>query len=76
MNKPITLMRQEFIENVADLVNESGLPLILVEPILRDLLEKIQASIRQQTELDKIAYEKYLKEQEEKENTQAEDAPK
>ena len=63
MNKPITLMRQEFIENVVKTVNESKLPLIIIEPVMRNLLNEIQKSLKQQIEADRTEYERYLAEQ-------------
>lgn len=63
MNKPITLIRQEFIENVVKTVNESKLPLIIIEPVIRNLLNEIQKSLKQQVEADRTEYERYLAEQ-------------
>lgn len=56
-------MRQEFIENVVKTVNESKLPLIIIEPVMRNLLNEIQKSLKQQIEADRTEYERYLAEQ-------------
>ena len=36
-NKPMSVVRQEFIEQLVNDVNNCTLPLFVIEPILRDL---------------------------------------
>ena len=55
-NKPITLLREDFIGGVARLVNEAGLPLFVVEDCLRQLYNGVSELARQQLETDRQAY--------------------
>lgn len=66
MQKPITIERQEFAEALVDVVNKSELPLIIIEPIIKNLLDEIRNGIKKQTEIDQAEYAKYLAEQKEK----------
>lgn len=66
MQKPITLARQEFVEKIVSEVNKSELPLIIIEPVIKNLLDEIQKCIRNQAEAERIEYDKYLAEQSEK----------
>lgn len=61
ITKPITLMREEFANQIVILCNESGLPYFCIESILKDVIQEVhQASIKQY-ESDKIRYENELK---------------
>lgn len=62
MEKPLLLVREEFMSNLADLINQSHLPFIIIEPILEKFLENARIGIKQQLSDEKIRYEKYLKE--------------
>lgn len=57
MEKPILIARAELAKDIADVINRSRLPLIIVEPILGDLLAEVQAKIQQQYEKEKEEYE-------------------
>lgn len=61
MNKPIMVSRQEFIENLVALINQSNLPLIVIEPILQGVLSDVNKGIQQQYEKEKADYEEALK---------------
>lgn len=61
IEKPITVIRQEFIEAVSDCINNCNLPLFVIEPILRDLHSEVKALSRQQYEIDRNEYEDKLK---------------
>lgn len=56
MNKPITLIRDEFINNIVNLCNESGLPFFVVEDVLKDLIQEIHMAAKQQLAEDKKVY--------------------
>lgn len=60
MNKPITIVREEFIEGLTNLINNSGLPAFILEPVLRDTYNKVKAAERQQLENDKKRYQEML----------------
>ena len=60
MNKPITIAYEEFKQQLADLINNSGLPIFMIEPILQNYLSEIRTLIRRQYEIDKGSYEASL----------------
>lgn len=61
IEKPITVVRQEFIDKMYDTINNCNLPVFIIEPILRDLHSEVKVLSRQQYELDKTEYENKLK---------------
>ena len=60
MEKPISLRVREFKDAAVNLVNGSGLALIVVEPVLKDILGAVQTKLEQEYIQDKIEYEKSL----------------
>ena len=60
ITKPITVVRQEFIEKMVEEINTCGLPLFVVEPILKDLLNEVSAAVKRQYETEKAQYEQAL----------------
>ena len=60
ITKPITVVRQEFIEKMVDEINTCGLPLWAIEPILEDLLRLVKAESQRQYETEKAQYEQAL----------------
>jgi hypothetical protein len=56
-NKPITLVRDEFIKNIVELCNNSGLPFFVIEDVLKNLIQEIHGASLQQLEEDKKRYE-------------------
>ena len=61
MNKPITVIYEEFRQNLADLINNSGLPAFIIEPILQNYLNETRLAMNKQYQIDKDKYEKSLK---------------
>lgn len=61
IEKPITVVRQEFIETITSVINNSNLPLFIVEPILRDIYLEVKSLSQRQYETDKEEYENKLK---------------
>ena len=61
IEKPITVVRQEFIEIITSVINNSNLPLFIVEPILRDIYLEVKTLSQKQYETDKEEYENKLK---------------
>lgn len=61
--KPITVARQEFEEKLINEVNECQLPMFVIEPILKDLLDAVKLAARKQYEAEKIQYEQQLEAQ-------------
>ena len=60
ITKPITVVRQEFIEKMVSEINTCGLPLFVVEPILKDLLNEVSTAVKRQYETEKAQYEQAL----------------
>ena len=62
LEKPVTVIRQELIETLVNTINNSGLPLVIIEPILKDIYLETKAALQRQYELEKMQYENGLKE--------------
>ena len=67
IQKPTSVLRKEFINNMVTLINESGLPFFVIEPILKDLHEHVSAESERLYQMEKAQYEASLKVQEESE---------
>lgn len=67
ITKPITVIRQEFVEQLITAVNECQLPMFVIEPILQDLLNVVKSAAQKQYEADKAQYEEQLQKQNEDE---------
>lgn len=63
IKKPMSVVRQEFIEKLVEDVNNCELPLFVIEPILQDLLTMVKAEAQQQYLSDKMQYEALLTKQ-------------
>jgi hypothetical protein len=63
--KPITLIRQEFVDTLVEEINNCQLPMFVIEPILQDLLDQVRTAAQKQYETDKAQYEAQLNEVEE-----------
>lgn len=63
MNKPSTIIYEEFKQELANLINNSGLPAFIIEPVLRDYLNEVGLMVQRQYMADKAAYEKALAEE-------------
>ena len=62
IEKPILLRREEFINNIIQLINESQLPVFIIEYILKDVLKEVYTATQQQYESEKMAYKKQMDE--------------
>lgn len=60
MNKPISIVKEEFTKSLVELVNNGGLPLIMVEPILADCYSQVKAMNAKQLENDRAAWEDHI----------------
>ena len=65
MDKPISLIRKETVIKITKVIEESGLPLLVLEPIIKDLYIQIQQAMVQQTIAEEEEYNKSLTEVEE-----------
>lgn len=61
MEKPISIVYEEFKDRLASLINDSGLPAFVIEPILRDYLSEIKMIKEKQYQIEKAQYEEFLK---------------
>lgn len=66
MNKPANLIVEETKENIVKIINESGLPPFLVEPIIKDLYNQVSILKQQELEKSKREWEESLKKEKEK----------
>lgn len=57
MEKPVSIIIEEFKQEVAEAVNKTKLPLCIIEPVVKDLYTEIAALSKQQLEVDKKKYE-------------------
>lgn len=60
MNKPLTISYEEFKQNLASLINNCGLPFVLVESVLQNYLNEISTVVKRQYQLEKTEYENTL----------------
>ncbi len=60
IKKPITVARQEFIVLISNDINNSNLPLFVIEPILKDIYLEIKSLSQRQYELERAEYEKSI----------------
>lgn len=62
IGKPITMLRQDFISSLINVVNNCQLPLFVIEPILKDVYLEVRALSNKQYEIEKMEYEKKVQE--------------
>jgi len=58
--KPMSVVRQEFAERLVNDINNSQLPLFVIEPILQNTLDAVRAAAQKQYEAEKAQYEQQL----------------
>lgn len=64
MNKPITLLREEFAKKLVELCNESGLPFFVIEGLLKEMAAEAHAASQKQYEADLKRYNEETSEEE------------
>jgi hypothetical protein len=57
IKKPLTVVREEFKQQLADLINNSGLYAFMVEPILEEFVMESKRAIQLQYQQDKQRYD-------------------
>lgn len=60
MEKPITLIISETKDKIVTIVNESKLPMFVLDNIFKDFYTDIHTLSIQQEQAEKIEYEKYI----------------
>lgn len=63
MNKPFTIIYEDFKQELANLINNSGLPAFIIETVLQNYLNETRAIAIKQYQIDKAQYEKSLLEE-------------
>lgn len=63
MNKPLTMICEDFKVELASLINNSGLPAFIIELILQNYLHEIRTMAQKQYQFDKSQYNKSLAEE-------------
>ena len=58
--KPAILLKEDFTKNLIELCNNSGLPLFVVEYILKDVYMEVKAVVKKQYESDLAKYKSDL----------------
>ncbi len=66
MNKPASLIVEETKVSIVKIINQSGLPPFLLEPIIKDLYNQISILKQQELEKSRQEYEDSLKQEEKK----------
>ena len=56
MNKPITVLRHEYIDGIINLSNEIGLPAFVKAEVLKSILEEMQSLAVKEYQNDLAAY--------------------
>lgn len=74
IQKPISVLRVDFINNLINLINTSELPAYILEPILKDALEDVRILMRKQYKEDHEAYHHALEEEQETQDTAKKEA--
>lgn len=64
--KPITLVHEELVADLTNIINNSKLPAFIIEPVLKDLYLEIKAMSQRQLARDKDMYNQSLQSYEEK----------
>lgn len=67
MNKPTTVLRQEYIQSQIELINNSGLPAFVLVDIVEETLQELRRLAAEQYRKDKEAWEKFQKSETEQE---------
>lgn len=60
MNKPVTLVIEETKTKLAEIINTSGLPPFVIEPMLNTFLQEAHIASKRQYEIDKLQYEQAI----------------
>lgn len=63
MEKPTSIVYQEFRDNLVRLINTSGLPAFIIESVLKETLDEVIKIKQTQFEKDMIAWNESLREE-------------
>lgn len=62
IEKPITMLIQEFTNTISNDINNCKLPLFVIEPILKDVYLEVKSLLQRQYEAEAVEYENKIKE--------------
>lgn len=62
IEKPVIMVRQEFIDTLTNDINNCKLPLFIIEPILKDVYLEVKSLLQKQYEAEKAQYENKVQE--------------
>lgn len=65
--KPISIVRYDFLQSLTKLINESTLPLFVIESILKDMHSDVRSLSQRQLEIDLKNYREALSQAEDEE---------
>ena len=60
VNKPITVAYEDFRQEMASLINSSGLPAFIIETVLKDYLSEVKLVTESQYKKDNAQYQNTL----------------
>lgn len=63
MNKPMSVLKQELVEQLVEDINNCQLPLFVIEYVLQDVLNTVKSAAQEQCKLEKVQYELQLHKQ-------------
>lgn len=66
MNKPFSMVCEEFKQELANLINNSGLPICVIELALQNCLNEVGSIAKNQYQNDKARYKQSLLEEKSK----------
>ena len=61
VRKPLSVAKEEFVNTLTDMINNSALPRFIIESILKDMYTDMKVIARKEYEIDKRRYEDALK---------------
>lgn len=67
MDKPFSILCEEFRQELTNLINNSGLPPFVIESVLKNYINEVSSLARNQYQVDKARYECFLSEKEKRE---------
>lgn len=68
--KPMSVARSEFIQSLTNLINESTLPLFVIESILKDMYSDVHSLSQRQLEIDLKNYREALSQAEDEDTAE------
>lgn len=57
MDKPLSMKLAETKRQIADVINNSGLHICVIEPIIRDIADEVSMLAQRQAEIERKEYE-------------------